>query len=68
MLDEKLTPGDWYLFVQCIKCGHDIAFLKTAPPVEGEVRRSRSVRMTCPKCQTEHTYKPSKIQFGQYEE
>jgi ribosomal protein S27E len=54
----------YWLYVECKKCGHEIAFKEIPRPSPDDDLRSRSVHLTCPSCAFDTAYRPPEIHFG----
>ena len=64
---SKAKPG-YYFASYCPNCKGEVTLGKAPSPQEEEFPKTRSNLMTCPRCQTEHTYAPGEMVRGIVEE
>lgn len=54
----------YWLYVECKRCRHELAFKEIPRPKPDDDLRSSCVRLVCPRCGFETDYQPSEIHFG----
>jgi ribosomal protein S27E len=61
---EQMTQSRYSWSVICPNCDAQINFAE-ARPNEEPFRKSQSLKITCPECETERTYLPSQMMLGE---